>query len=64
MKKFLALILCSVMLFSACSSDEPVSSEIEQPGTENKSPNKRFAVFLPTPGSCNRSSMLLGTFPS
>ncbi|MBQ2753516.1 MAG: DUF3048 domain-containing protein [Firmicutes bacterium] len=34
MKKFLALILCSVMLFSACSSDEPVSSEIEQPGTE------------------------------
>jgi len=29
MKKFLALVLCSVMLFSACSSDEPVLNEVE-----------------------------------
>ena len=34
MKKFLALILCSVMLFSACSSDKPVSNEIEEGKTE------------------------------
>ena len=39
-------------------------SQTTLPGAPKMSPNRRLAVFLPTPGSFKSSSIVPGTFPS